>query len=83
MSAVGVQAGDFKSGDIATALDPYLESIAEEMEKNTAAIRRRLCFFHFGEDQSEIPGYINNHGFKAAEVNGDSKGGPCRDLRGI
>lgn len=33
MSAVGVQAGDFKSGDIATALDPYLESIAEEMEK--------------------------------------------------
>lgn len=33
MSGVGVQAGDFKSGEIATALDPYLESIAAEMEK--------------------------------------------------
>ena len=33
MSAVSVQAGDFKSGDIATALDPYLDRIAEEMKQ--------------------------------------------------
>lgn len=28
-----MQAGDFKAGDISTALDPYLEQIAEEMGK--------------------------------------------------
>ena len=33
MSGVSVQAGDFKAGDIGTALDPYLEGIAQEMEK--------------------------------------------------
>ncbi len=31
LSGVGVQAGDFKAGDIATALDPYLQQIADEM----------------------------------------------------
>lgn len=38
MSAVGVQAGDFKSGDIATALDPYLESIAERLPEDESYI---------------------------------------------
>lgn len=33
MSSVSVQAGDFKASDIGTALDPYLEGIAEEMKK--------------------------------------------------
>ena len=33
MSGVSVQAGDFKTSDVGTALDPYLESIAQEMEK--------------------------------------------------
>ena len=31
LSGVGVQAGDFKSADIDTALDPYLHQIAAEM----------------------------------------------------
>ena len=33
LTGVGVQSGDFKAGDLGTALDPYLESIAQEMEK--------------------------------------------------
>ena len=33
MTGVGVQAGDFKASDISTALDPYLQGIAQEMEK--------------------------------------------------
>lgn len=33
MSGVTVQAGDFKASDISTALDPYLQGIAEEMQK--------------------------------------------------
>ena len=32
LTGVGVQSGDFKAGDLGTALDPYLDSIAEEME---------------------------------------------------
>ena len=67
MSAVGVQAGDFKSGDIATALDPYLESIAEEMDKKT------VVFLPLVKTSQKFRDILNNHGFKAAEVNGDSK----------
>ena len=33
LSGVSMQAGDFKAGEIATALDPYLYQIADEMEK--------------------------------------------------
>ena len=33
LTGVGIQAGDFKSGDLATALDPYLYQIADEMAK--------------------------------------------------
>ena len=33
LSGVAMQSGDFKAGDIATALDPYLYQIAEEMQK--------------------------------------------------
>ncbi|MDI9449135.1 MAG: DEAD/DEAH box helicase family protein, partial [Bacillota bacterium] len=33
LTGVGVQAGDFKSGDLGTALDPYLYQIADEMVK--------------------------------------------------
>ena len=32
MTGVGVQAGDFKAGEIGSALDPYLEQIATEMK---------------------------------------------------
>ena len=31
LSSVGQQAGDFKTSDLGSALDPYLESIADEM----------------------------------------------------
>ena len=72
MSAVGVQAGDFKSGDIATALDPYLESIAEEMEKYCSN-KKTVVFLPLVKTSQKFRNILNNHGFKAAEVNGDSK----------
>lgn len=72
MSAVGVQAGDFKSGDIATALDPYLESIAEEMEKYCSN-KKTVVFLPIVKTSQKFRDILNNHGFKAAEVNGDSK----------
>lgn len=72
MSAVGVQAGDFKSGDIATAVDPYLESIAEEMEKYCSN-KKTVVFLPLVKTSQKFRDILNNHGFKAAEVNGDSK----------
>lgn len=72
MSAVGVQAGDFKSGDIATALDPYLESIAEEMKKYCSN-KKTVVFLPLVKTSQKFRDILNNHGFKAAEVNGDSK----------
>lgn len=72
MSAVGVQAGDFKSGDIATALDPYLESIAEEIEKYCSN-KKTVVFLPLVKTSQKFRDILNNHGFKAAEVNGDSK----------
>lgn len=72
MSAVGVQAGDFKSGDIATALDPYLESIAEEMEKYCSN-KKTVVFLPLVKTSQKFRDILNNHGLKAAEVNGDSK----------
>lgn len=72
MSAVGVQAGDFKSGDIATALDPYLESIAEEMEKYCSD-KKTVVFLPLVKTSQKFRDILNNHGFRTAEVNGDSK----------
>lgn len=72
MSAVGVQAGDFKSGDIATVLDPYLESIAEEMEKYCSD-KKTVVFLPLVKTSQKFRDILNNHGFRAAEVNGDSK----------
>lgn len=71
MSSVGVQAGDFKSGEIATALDPYLESIAQEMEKYCTD-RKTVVFLPLVKTSQKFRDILNEHGFRAAEVNGDS-----------
>lgn len=72
MSGVGVQAGDFKSGEIATALDPYLESIAAEMEKYCKD-KKTVVFLPLVKTSQKFRDILNYHGFKAAEVNGESK----------
>ena len=72
MSGVGVQAGDFKSGEIATALDPYLESIAAEMEKYCKD-KKTVVFLPLVKTSQKFRDILNAHGFKAAEVNGESQ----------
>lgn len=72
LSAVGMQAGDFKAGEIATALDPYLESIAEEMEKICLS-RKTVVFLPLVKTSQKFCQILNQHGFRAAEVNGESK----------
>ncbi len=68
---VGTSAGDYKPGDIATALDPYLERIAEEMS-NHCADRKTVVFLPLIKTSQKFRDILNRHGFRAAEVNGDS-----------
>ncbi|WP_313074756.1 DEAD/DEAH box helicase [Lacrimispora sp.] len=72
LSSVGMQSGDFKTGDIATALDPYLYQIAEEMEKYCKE-RKTVVFLPLVKTSQKFRDILNEKGFKAAEVNGDSK----------
>lgn len=72
LSGVGMQSGDLKSGDIATALDPYLYQIAEEMEKYCRD-RKTVVFLPLVKTSQKFRDILNEKGFKAAEVNGDSK----------
>ena len=72
MSSVGVQAGDFKAGEIGTALDPYLEGIAAEMEKYCQN-KKTVVFLPLVKTSQKFRDILNEHGFQAAEVNGDSQ----------
>lgn len=71
LSGVGIQAGDFKSGEIATALDPYLEQIADEME-NYCKDRKTVVFLPLIKTSQKFRDILNAYGFQAAEVNGNS-----------
>lgn len=72
LSTVSQQAGDFKASEIGTALDPYLESIADEMWK-VARDRKIVVFLPLVKTSQKFTEILNRKGFKAAEVNGESK----------
>ena len=71
LTGVGVQSGDFKAGDLGTALDPYLERIAEEMEKYCRE-KKTVVFLPLVKTSQKFRDILNGHGFRAAEVNGES-----------
>lgn len=72
LTTVGQQAGDFKAKDLGTALDPYLYQIADEMVKHCSA-RKTVVFLPLVKTSKKFRDILNEKGFKAAEVNGDSK----------
>lgn len=72
LSGVGVQNGDFKVGDLSTALDPYLPLIAEEMAKYCKD-RKTVVFLPLVKTSQKFRDILNQYGFRAAEVNGESK----------
>ncbi len=72
LSHVGVQAGDFKSSDIDTALDPYLHQIAEEMYAYCEN-RKAVVFLPLVRTSQKFCRLLNAQGFRAAEVNGNSQ----------
>ena len=72
ISGVATQAGDFKASDIDTALDPYLYQIADEMKKYCAE-RKTVVFLPLVKTSQKFRDILNERGFKAAEVNGESE----------
>ena len=72
LSGVSTQNGDFKASDVSNALDPYLEQIADEMLKHCKD-RKTVVFLPLVATSQKFRDILNSKGFKAAEVNGDSK----------
>lgn len=72
LSGVGISAGDFKVGDLGTALDPYLYQIADEMLKYCMD-RKTVVFLPLVKTSQKFRNILHQRGFRAAEVNGDSR----------
>ena len=72
LSGVSIQSGDLKSGDVATALDPYLYQIADEMKKYCAD-RKTVVFLPLVKTSRKFRDILTERGFRAAEVNGGSR----------
>lgn len=72
ISMVGVSAGDFKAGEIGTALDPYLYQIADEMVKYCMN-RKTIVFLPLIKTSQKFAEILNERGFVCGEVNGSSE----------
>ena len=72
LSGVSQQAGDFKTSDLGTALDPYLHQIADEMVKYCMD-RKTVVFLPLIKTSQKFTEILNSKGFNAAEINGESK----------
>lgn len=72
LSTVSMQSGDFKASEIGTALDPYLEQIADEMLRYCAD-KKTVVFLPLVRTSQKFKDILDAKGFKAAEVNGESK----------
>ena len=72
LSNVSMSAGDFKASDVGATLDPYLEQIADEMVKQCAD-RKTVVFLPLVKTSQKFRDILNAKGFRAAEVNGESK----------
>lgn len=72
LTGVAMQNGDFKSADLDTALGPYLYQIADEMVKNCSD-RKTVVFLPLIKTSQKFRDILNERGFRAAEVNGESK----------
>ena len=72
ISKVGISAGDYKVGEIGTALDPYLDQIADQMAEHCMN-RKTVVFLPLIATSQKFRDILNDRGFRAAEVNGESE----------
>lgn len=73
LSSVAISSGDFKASDVGSVLDPYLEQIAEEMVAAGCLDRKTVVFLPLIDTSQKFRDILVRHGFRAAEVNGNSK----------
>ena len=72
LTTVKVQSGDYAAGDLGTALDPYLERIADEMMAAGCMERKTVVFLPLVKTSQKFRGILAAKGFRALEVNGES-----------
>lgn len=72
ISGVKTQSGDYALADVGTALDPYLEQIADEMKKHCAD-RKTVVFLPLIKTSQKFCHLLQSRGFRAEEVNGESE----------
>lgn len=72
MGSVKVSCGDFQVNDIGNALEPYLEDIADEMAK-VCKDKHTVVFLPLIAISQKFRDILNAKGFRAVEVNGQSK----------
>lgn len=72
ISGVKVTSGDFSSGEIGSALEPYLDQIAHEMTHYCKG-RKTVVFLPLIHTSQKFCAILNCYGLRAAEVNGSSE----------
>ena len=72
ISHVSMMNGDYKASEVGTALDPYLGQIAKEM-KSYCKGRKTVVFLPLVATSQKFCQMLRREGFRAAEVNGESK----------
>lgn len=71
ISSVQMQSGDFKAADVGDALEPYLYRIADEMAQYCKD-RKTVVFLPLIATSQKFRDILEERGFNAAEVNGES-----------
>lgn len=71
ISQVQMSGGDFAVQGLGTALDPYLDQIATEMQ-TACRSRKTVVFLPLIKTSQKFRDILCAHGFRAAEVNGTS-----------
>lgn len=72
LTGVKVQSGDFQAGALGTALDPYLEQIAVEMDAHCRD-RKTVIFLPLIATSQKMRDILAAKGWRVAEVNGESQ----------
>ena len=72
LSGIKIKAGDFSERDVDNALNPYLETIADEMAERCKD-RKTIVFLPLIATSQKMQMLLNDRGFRCAEINGKSK----------
>lgn len=72
ISGVATAAGDYVSSALSSAIEPYLEAIADKMVEYCQG-RKVMVFTPLIKTSEKMTDILNRKGFKACEVNGNSE----------